>query len=756
MSAPAEVGAPPAPEPTAKARIGLRSELGWFSVVLLTSSVVAALPLVFNRRFYYSDDTQTASVGFWKYAGELIRTGQFGWLQPELWVTGNGAIDPQHGNWSPIVQLVALLTTTAPDLNVFAALVKVVFLVLAACGSYLLARTFVSPSWAAVAAIIAPFGGVTTYIDSPSWVVLLFSFTLLVYFCWALRAFGRLTPIPAIVFAVLLVGLGFAQSVIMLGIITAVFLAVALVRRQWSLAWMIALVGAVAALFAAAVFLPSALAAGDTYRDQLGIANDEIFQGSLDALSLAQFPTAQPPVAWGWGPIAPVPMAYVTWMLILLPFVPWRAVYARRRTDLLPLLIVAGVTVLLLTGPTLLGPTRWPFRYVPLITLAIAIILSILYEASAQHGWRVNRPRIALAVLILGWGAFQTFSNATSLKATAVGTVVSAVALISVLLLWRRAARSALVTLAACVLTIVVATGQHWIFPSPGTPDFNTPSSRTQLESVQSAAVPPSAFVGTLRAADPSGLAYADEVLLGNAWLFGDTGVQNLYAFLGRKNYSNLLCIDYLGQTCSSALRTYFTEQPTTGMLLVDQLGLNSLIVAKSTAEQRRELLDDVNPATGLPGGWHVAAAGEYTETWVRDQPLACDTGITWTSPGVEARVVDVRTDAIDIAVDAAPASGGIVAFCRLEWTGYEVSNGTQPLALDGYLLGIEVTDADAKQVVTVSFRPPGSQLVTGSLVGAGLAALVASSIWFITLVRNSRRRQRKAMSTARTATFRS
>ena len=75
-----------------------------------------------------------------------------------------------------------------PDLLVVTAVVKLGFVVVGVVGVYLLARSYDAPPAAAyVAAVLAPMGGMTQYLDLPSWAAAEMIWALLPWVWWALR-----------------------------------------------------------------------------------------------------------------------------------------------------------------------------------------------------------------------------------------------------------------------------------------------------------------------------------------------------------------------------------------------------------------------------------------------------------------------------------------------------------------------------------------------------------------------------------------
>lgn len=64
-------------------------------------SIVAAIPLISNRWFYYWDDSAAAFTPGWHTIGERILSGSWPTLIPELWAGGNVTAEAFTGHTIP-------------------------------------------------------------------------------------------------------------------------------------------------------------------------------------------------------------------------------------------------------------------------------------------------------------------------------------------------------------------------------------------------------------------------------------------------------------------------------------------------------------------------------------------------------------------------------------------------------------------------------------------------------------------------------
>ncbi|MDQ3664669.1 MAG: hypothetical protein M3353_08445, partial [Actinomycetota bacterium] len=202
--------------------------------------MAACLPLAVTRDFYFWDDTEIGGFGLWFHLGELLRAGEWPVLQPSMWMGGNIAAEAQWGLWNPMLLAVGLAASAAGNALTFTTALKLLFVIVAALGVFLLARSYgVRPPLACAAGVAVPLNGFTLYMDAPDWSIGLSAWSLLPYAWVALRRSNArdASPVLFLVVAYLIVTVGYVHGTIGLCL---VLLAVGLDRlaaRDWRSVW---------------------------------------------------------------------------------------------------------------------------------------------------------------------------------------------------------------------------------------------------------------------------------------------------------------------------------------------------------------------------------------------------------------------------------------------------------------------------------------------------------------------------------------
>ncbi|MFD6092504.1 hypothetical protein ACFWGN_10325 [Oerskovia sp. NPDC060338] len=699
------------------------------AVVLAVCAVSAVLPLLWNRRFYWWDDTVNGAFGQWYHTGMSLRTGTLPMLEPSVWSSGNLFAEGQWGTYNPIVWLIALGSTLVASAALFTTIVKLAAIMIGAVGVYFLARHLGARDvYAVLAGVTAPFSGFTTYFDAPSWVTGLFAWALIPWVWLLVRrsAFDGRSPLPAFLVAYLTITIGYVHGTIALVFILASVLVQGMVRRDRRAILIVLGIGSLAGLVAVAVHLPSLLTASVTNRSGTGVYMDQFMTLDLSGLAMSSIATALPQVAsWWWaGLTAAVPMAYIAWSLPLVAFIdlPRAAAVVRKRLDVV---IAGGLFFLFLMLPTVVGPLRYPSRMMPYLALTVVLLLAVLLSKARVDALRVGRLALALGLAALGfylsWA--QTPHLATSHLLSA---LIVAVAIIALYLCWRRpvqrgrswAATSWATLSIIAVASIATLALQHSTHRAPAWPDQGLPSRVEGFQQQLEGAVNDTLVVGDTQALLPEPALW-DETLQANTWYVNPHNVMNRYQLLGYGPFNATMCLEYLGGTCPELLTNLFEVREATGLRLVDQIRIDTLQIVK--ADVPEELWAQT------PEGWTTVNDGRFTRTWVRDEPLGPAGGVVWSAPGVSVTEVSTTNTSVVFRVDSLPDSGPrTVAFSRLPWPGYSTSDGRITAPTDLFLLTVEVPEGAEGDEVTVTFRPPGWNIELACLA----IALTLAALW--------------------------
>ncbi|RKO26745.1 hypothetical protein D7Z96_02920 [Pseudarthrobacter phenanthrenivorans] len=703
----------------------------------LAAILAALVPIIFNRRFYFYDDTQIGAYPIWREIGTLLRSGEWPIFSAEGWQAGNYAAEGQWGIFSPVTLGIGLVSTYFDSALLYSTLVKIALLATASVGVYLASRSLgASQPWAFVAGVTATLAGFTVYLDAPSWVTGLMVWAFLPYVWWALRrmCYQNKSPLPLLASGYLLVTVGYVHGTIMMVLLFVAVMLEVLIRKDWRALAKTLSSGALLGMVALAVYLPGVLTLSSTAR-KTGISNTNFLTVDLTGLAGSALPSNLPQVAsWWWGPFAPVPLTYIAWFLPLFALVN----FGRLRTvtpliSSLPLFFV--LSLMLTLAPSDLGPLRTPVRLMPYVALTTIVLLCV--ALSLAHVRTITRTRWAavtavfLASVYLGWtGKPEVWT------VTARIFLIMAVAFVLVAFIyWRMRKNPRLQGAVATVLvasSVILSFPQHHYFPAPPVQDFKMPSDTSkyvgQLEGAKGQAI----VVGTPSAHDG---ALWDETLVGNMWYLNPVPVHNLYSPIQNAAYSQDLCIISRGETCRELSTKLFEVDPVTNKPLADLLRVDTVQIVRDTADTNGEELAAAVP----PVGWSEASRTPNTVMWTRDQPLELVGAPVHTSPGTEIELISNSNTEVTFKVKEMPDSDAEVTLGRIAWPGYSAEGASIVDPLRGYLLTVKIDPDMAGKTVTVSFQPPGWAMEIISLV----AALFLGAIWSVVHMLRGRRGRR-------------
>jgi len=702
--------------------------LGWPAAVVLTTLVTGLLPVLVEPRHYFYGDTAAAYYGWWYHLGDQVRAGHLPQLVVDTWGAGNPAAEGQWGLWSPLVIGIGLLTTVVGDVLVLVTCVKLVLLCAGALGVYSLARSYAVPRPAAyVAGVVAPLGGMSHFVDGPSWAAGLMIWALVPWVWWALRRLvdGSAGPAAALVLGYLLVTIGYVYGTIALAMVLLACLLDALQARNRAAVLRTAGCGVVLALVAVAVYLPGVLTEPVTNRgDMLEIPGK--FTTDPPAMLASLLPTsAVPGVTEGL-----FPFAYTVWFL---PLLLWTDLPRLRRgwRPLAGLCLFGAVYLGYLLGPETIGPLRWPLRVQPFLVLAVVLLTVVVLS----H-YRVDRVSRARLLAVLAWvGAAGVVAVVRAPQVwpghvVAVLVVGGAVAAYWWLVRAGRASGRA-VAAGAVLVTLGLLVLQSAVFEPSPSPRRNLPTQVADYRDQAAGARGAVLVVGDAETLLEEHPAAADEVLLGSAWYLNRHRVVNSFTAINHRGFYERFCVRYQGATCPELLDTLFTREPHTGARRVDLLAVSSLLLLNADVPAARR--------EDPPPGWHVVAEGRWTTTWVRDRPVPSAGGPVWTSPGLRVTTVDTDGRDVTVRVDRVPRSGGTLVLSRLPWPGYRVTGARVAAPTDGYLLTLRVPPTAQGRTVTAAFSPPGWRIELAAW-WAGVLAMVA---WIVAHSVRSRHRRR-------------
>lgn len=359
-----------------------RSAALWALATPAVVLLAACLPLVGTSDFYFWDDTEIGGFPLYFHLGELLRAGTWPVLDPGMWMGGNFIAEGQWGLWNPMILAIGVAASAANSAVVFSTVLKLAFLMVAALGAFLLARSYnVRPQLAFAAGVAVPLNGFTLYMDAPDWASGLMTWSMLPYAWLALRRSNakNASPVAFLVVAYLIVTVGYVQGTIGLCL---VLLAVGIDRlcaRDWRAAQRVMLGAVFVVLLGITVYLPAMLSADVTLRSNDEVLNTGLLTADLGGLVSSGIPTAVFAVSGWWGEWTTTPMLYTTWFLPVLAFVSWTRVRPQL-AEVRDVAIVLLGAAMFVVGPSDAGALRYPMRFMPYVALAGIIGLLVLLD----------------------------------------------------------------------------------------------------------------------------------------------------------------------------------------------------------------------------------------------------------------------------------------------------------------------------------------------------------------------------------------
>lgn len=711
-----------------------RTEGPWLGAALLVVYVSWLARLAVDHENYLRGDTQGAYYGWWYTLGRSILDGTWPpFLDPVVINGGNYVAEGQIGLYNPLVALMGVGAALAPNLLVYATLLKFVVATIGVVGAYGLARSYdVRPPLASVAAAGVALCGLTWIYEAPRWFTGLLVVALLPWAWWCVRraARGR-SPLPALAAAYLVVTVGYVYGTIYLAIVLGICLLEQALERRGAGLLRVLGVGVFSGLVAIAVYLPGVLSMPVTWRRKTGFGGS----GPLDMDWWHLFLISQPVGPTPPGDAADLPWRYVAWWLPLLLLVAWGPL-RREIRGLVPLLAGLAMFTAWALGPFYMGPLRWPGRIMDAYTLVLVITAVVLLERGLRH-----RPPVGRLLLVLAVTAATALAPAAWLTGqTGERLVACAGLLVLMVVAWRvlpSRPRLGGVLLAG---TLAIGLVHAAVYPFVPAPERNLPTSLSAyddyLPGTEGAVFQIQETEGDNRPNMVNfGKTRGRHLLFGHMWRLTDEPVVNGYSTIGYLAFAKRFCPTYLGTHCGRALDEMLAVEPETGRRYVDLLSISSLVIGRNPTILRRE----------PPDGWHVADVGPRSVTWVRDRPLPLPGGVTWVTPGSQLRVTGTGRLGTSFVLDEVPAGGARVVLSRLAWPGYRVEGAEDAglgRRLSRMLLTVRVPESAEGEEIRVTFRPPGWRAEVAALVAAALIGLGWTGGWL-----RSRRRTRTGPS---------
>lgn len=587
-------------------RSRLRTELAALAAAKALTVLTVLLVWARNRRFFYRDDVEHQMMGAFR---ALHRNGyglgEIGGFR-RSWALSLVTGEIQFGVFNPLTPVRDAIASMGDNLALNAMLIALLYMLIAVSGAYVAARAVrIPPSLAVAASLFAVFNVHLLYWNAGSWTPALIGFAWFTWFVaavwWTRRDIRFAVTIPVSGF--FLVTAGWPHAMIAAGVVALIAGLQQLLERRWGAreALRYAAACAATALLASPTWVSAQLFADWAARAPHGLFNDGFLTHHLDAVFFSWTPFSQPYMDGFAGQgFMFEPVTYVAWFLPLAAY--WVATSQSVRRTVRTDLVTAAVVCVGTFGPSILGPTRWPFRFQPFAAFLVVMVAAQALHAAHDEAHDPRRFTDAWKwVAPVAWLALTAFRPRLYPMFLTVGLLV-AVALAHRLFLsaarrWFPALLSASVVLTT--LYLVVAS------PSPAMPgDRNTPSSRAAIAQ-QYAAMEGQrvlALQGDLAGAqtiekkrgrfrlipNPEGSVTAAEMADGNVILATGIDAEFVtgYSAMPHEGLEEQLRTRVFGWSTEETAGRLFSTEPTTGRYWIDLLGVTQLFVQRGQQQQ--------------------------------------------------------------------------------------------------------------------------------------------------------------------------
>jgi hypothetical protein len=587
-------------------RSRLRTELAALAAAKVLTVVTVLLVWARNRRFFYRDDVEHQMMGAFRALHENgYGIGDIGGFR-RSWALSLVTGEIQFGVFNPLTPVRDAIASMGDDLARNAMLIALLYLLVTVTGAYVAARAVrIPPALAVAASLFVTFNVHLLYWNAGSWTPALIGFAWFSWFVaavwWTRRDIRFAVTIPVSGF--FLVTAGWPHAMIAAGVVALIVGVQQLAERSWGAREAVRYAAAclATALLTAPTWVSAQLFADWAARAPHGLFNDGFLTHHLDAVFFSWSPFSQPYIDGFAGQgFMFEPITYIAWFLPLAAY--WVATSPAVRRTVRVDLVTAAVVCVGTFGPSILGPTRWPFRFQP-----FAAFLVVMVAAQAMHAARDEQhdPRRFTGawkwIAPVAWLALTAFRPRLYPMFLTVGLLV-AIALAHRMFLSGRRRWFPHVLAASVVLTTVYLVMAS---PSPAMPgDRNTPSSRSAIAR-QYAAMDGQrvlALQGDLAGAqtiekkrgrfrlipNPEGSVTAAEMADGNVILASGIDVEFVtgYSAMPHEGLEDLLRTRVFGWSTEETAKQLFATEPTTGRYWIDLLGVTQLFVQRGQQQQ--------------------------------------------------------------------------------------------------------------------------------------------------------------------------
>ncbi|NCX04371.1 MAG: hypothetical protein EBW68_01145 [Actinobacteria bacterium] len=483
------------------------------------------------------------------------------------------------------------------------------------------------------------------------------------------------------------------------------------------------------ALVSSPVWVSAQVFADWAARAPHGLFNDGFLTHQLDALMLSFSPFVQPYVDGFAGQgFMFEPITYITWILPLAVYWVVTSHTVRRivRVDA----VVAGIVSVGMLGPSILGPTRWPFRFQPFAAFLVVMVAMRALQAAPTTGstrtrfeqsWRWIAPVIWLAL--------------TALRPRLIPMLLTALLFIAIPIAHRIFITYGQRVFAPLLVVSIIAT-TGWLMyasPSPAMPgDRNAPASRAAIAKQYSVLSGHRVFVlqsdlagamtierkrGRFRLVpNAPGAVTATEMADGNVIQAANIDAEFVtgYSAMPHEGLENLLQTRVFGWSSEGTATALFTVEPTTGKTWTELMGITAIMVQRGQQQQ----WFDAAVHTGWTVSYEQPAWVLYTNTAATTRNVVSyrDAGLIVTETAGRASITS--------------STGGKALLSRPITPGMSITVGGKTVAFTGLAGAMPMITVPSGVTgdIAVHFSLPHGSFILVTVI-AGLLILIASCV---------------------------
>jgi len=679
---------------------------------------------LFNPRFFLQDDSGISGYPMLKYLGNSFVQGNFSTFIPELWSAGNLWVEAQYGILNPVTYLSLTAAGLINSILVLSILWKFFYCVMLTSGALRLFRAYgITNEWAILLALLVPISGYVLYFDITSWGIELLGLAWLLHLWASIEEYlekGNLSPsVP--IFGWLLITSGYPYALFPLLFLVPWFLVrEANEKRLRDMKQTILLLLGFIFLFIA-VYLPNILSGSVNSRNKSLLVNDGAWSVSpgrnlFGIASPTLFPDLQTngPTNFTSAPIFYVSIVFA----VVLPFLEVKVstLKSKRVTEALFLSLMGMFAISISSN---FWQFRWPFRFLPLFTVASLLVLGLLVKESK---WVVSPRRLRAGLLAISLIVISsTFMNPEKVPVHFQAGILIFVAVTLTATCIERGYLTSIVPILFGISLLILSLQLHH-FPSNGSlRDYNpndeiSQTLKVKLDSEKGNIFEILNYDSFPATALKSGRIW-DEVALGNWPALYESPILNQYSASGFKPFDDALCMQPNGSTCPEAFSKISREIPGYKKSIGEILGINTVIVQVSNLSEVIDL--------DSGGSWKLKECQTYTCTLVRNVPIGIS-AVAFKPESMTISTIEESQTNVRLKVEG---QGSTILLNRLNWSGYHAT-------LDGRSIPIKTGPAGLVQLQIPDSYMAGSELIVEWEVpgNKGIRVFLAISIFMIAL----------------------